>query len=71
MRRADSHKVDLPKSKVTEASFIEATGVSAELVEFLNQFAGNPEVFFSMSETKRDNIELQMDSILSRMIGTK
>jgi hypothetical protein len=69
MRRPAIHKVDRPESKATEQDFMRMTSVNAELVEFLNRFAGNPEIFFSMSEKKRNSIESQMDSILSRMIG--
>ena len=36
-----------------------------ELAEFVDTFIDQPEIFFSMSSTKRREIEHQMDAILS------
>ena len=47
------------------------TGLSSELANFLANFMGNPEILFSMSDKKKNDIESQMDAILSKMIVIK
>lgn len=47
------------------------TGLSPELANFLANFMGNPEILFSMSDKKKNDIESQMDAILSKMIVVK
>ena len=40
-------------------------GIGPELVEFVMEFIEKPEILFSMSSERRNEIENQMDAILS------
>jgi len=40
-------------------------GIGPELVEFVMEFIEKPEIFFSMSSERHNEIENQMDAILS------
>jgi len=40
-------------------------GIGPELIEFLMEFIEKPEILFSMSSERRNEIENQMDAILS------
>ena len=40
-------------------------GIGPELIEFLMEFIEKPEILFSMSTERRNEIENQMDAILS------
>ena len=40
-------------------------GIGPELVAFVMAFMENPEILFSMSSARRNEIENQMDAILS------
>ena len=53
------------ESVSTMADFIRWVGIDPELAEFVDTFIDQPEIFFSMSSTKRREIEHQMDAILS------
>jgi len=53
------------ESVSTRADFIRWAGIGPELAEFVDTFIDKPEIFFSMSSTKRQEIEHQMDAILS------
>jgi endonuclease III-like uncharacterized protein len=53
------------KSARSRADFIRLTGIGPELAEFVTEFIGKPEIFFSMPFERRREIEKQMDAILS------
>ena len=53
------------KSVITKSDFIGWAGIDPELAEFVDTFIDKPEILFSMSSTKRREIEHQMDAILS------
>ena len=53
------------QSEITKSDFIKRAGIDPELAEFVDTFIDKPEIFFSMSSTKRREIEHQMDAILS------
>ena len=53
------------QSEITKSDFIRRAGIDPELAEFVDTFIDKPEIFFSMSSTKRREIEHQMDAILS------
>ena len=42
-------------------------GIGPELVEFVIEFIEKPEILFSMSSQRRNEIENQMDAILSSL----
>jgi hypothetical protein len=49
----------------SKADFLRSAGIGPELVEFVIEFIQKPEIFFSMSFERRNEIENQMDAILS------
>jgi len=53
------------KSAISKADFMRLAGFGPELAEFVIEFIEKPEMFFSMSFERRDEIENQMDAILS------
>jgi hypothetical protein len=53
------------KCASSKADFIRLAGIGTELAEFVIEFIEKPEIFFSMSLERRDEIENQMDAILS------
>ena len=48
----------------SKADFIRRTGIGPDLAKFLNDFTESPEVFFSLSLDRCQEIESQMDAIL-------
>ena len=42
-------------------------GIEPELVEFVMEFIEKPEILFSMSSERRNEIENQMDAVLSSL----
>jgi|WetSurSiteA1Bulk_404760.scaffolds.fasta_scaffold574580_1 hypothetical protein len=69
MKRRNGHGLSREISTNTQRDFMKMTGLSSELDNFLVDFMGNPDLFFSMSDKKKNDIESQMDAILSRMIA--
>jgi len=53
------------KSARSKADFIRLAGIGPELAEFVMEFIEKPEILFSMSSERRNEIENQMDAILS------
>lgn len=53
------------KSARSKDDFIRLAGIGPELAEFVTEFIGKPEIFFSMPFERRREIENQMDAILS------
>jgi hypothetical protein len=53
------------KSSSSKADFMRLAGFEPELAEFVSEFIEKPEMFFSMSFERRDEIENKMDAILS------
>ena len=53
------------KSASSKADFMRLAGFGPELAEFVSEFIEKPEMFFSMSFERRDEIENKMDAILS------
>lgn len=53
------------KSARSKVDFIRLAGIGPELAEFVTEFIGKPEIFFSMPFERRREIENQMDAILS------
>jgi hypothetical protein len=52
------------KSVRCRADFIRQSGIGPELAEFLTEFIGRPEIFYSMPFERRREIENQMDAVL-------
>ena len=48
----------------SKADFIRRIGIGPDLAKFLTDFAESPEVFFSLSLDRCQEIESQMDAIL-------
>ncbi len=71
MKSHNGYGLNRAKSKSTQRDFMNMTGLSPELANFLANFMGNPEILFSMSDKKKNDIESQMDAILSKMIVVK
>jgi hypothetical protein len=71
MKSLNGHRLNRAKSTSTQRDFMKMAGLSPELANFLDNFMGNPEILFSMSVKKRNDIESQMDAILSKMIVIK
>ncbi|WP_372684036.1 hypothetical protein [Desulfosarcina sp.] len=51
----------------TKADFIRRIGMEPDLATFLNEFTERPEIFFSLSLDKCQEIESKMDAILSSL----
>jgi hypothetical protein len=49
----------------SKAEFIRLAGIGPELAEFVMEFIEKPEILFSMSSERRNEIENQIDAILS------
>ncbi len=71
MKSPNAHRLNRPKSTSTQKDFMKMAGLSPELANFLANFMGNPEILFSMSDKKKNDIESQMDAILSKMFVIK
>jgi hypothetical protein len=71
MKSHNGHAQNRAQSTGTQRDFTKMTGLSPELADFLANFMGNPEILFSMSDKKKNDIESQMDAILSKMIVVK
>jgi hypothetical protein len=71
MKSHNGHGPNRAQSTGTQMDFMKMTGLSSELADFLADFMGNPEILFSMSDKKKNDIESQMDAILSKMIVIK
>jgi hypothetical protein len=56
---------EVSRSAGSKADFLRSAGIGPELVEFVIDFIQKPEIFFSMSFERRNEIENQMDAILS------
>jgi hypothetical protein len=66
-----SPRLNRAKSTSSQRDLMKMTGLSPELANFLTNFMGNPEILFSMSDKKKNDIESQMDAILSKIIVIK
>jgi len=53
------------KSGSSKDEVMRWAGIGPELVEFVMEFIEKPEILFSMSSERRNEIENQMDAILS------
>jgi hypothetical protein len=53
------------RSAGSKSDFMRLAGIGTELAEFVIDFMEKPEIFFSMSFERRNEIENQMDAILS------
>jgi hypothetical protein len=50
-----------------KADFIRRKGIGPDLAKFLTDFTERPEIFFSLSLDRCQEIESQMDAILSSL----
>jgi hypothetical protein len=64
MESSDKDKKEERKRTGTKADFIRRIGIEPDLLKFLNEFTERPEVFFSLSLDRCQEIESQMDAIL-------
>ena len=55
----------MTRGPTSKAEFYQIAGISRELEEFINAFLERPEIFSSMSRREKQEIEAQMDYILS------
>ena len=55
------------KSGSSKDEFMRWAGIGPELVEFVLEFIEKPEILFSISSERRNEIENQMDAILSSL----
>jgi hypothetical protein len=56
---------EVRKSAKSKAEFLRLAGIGPELAEFVTDFVGQAEAFWSISREKRREIENQMDVIFS------
>jgi hypothetical protein len=50
-----------------KAEFMQIAGITPELETFINALVGDPEIFVSLPQEKRQQIESQMDSVLAQV----
>ena len=65
MESSDEKKNKERMRPETKADFIRRIGIEPDLSTFLNEFTERPEIFFSLSLDKCQEIESKMDAILS------
>jgi len=64
MEKHDPDKKEERRRPRSKADFIRRIGIGPDLAKFLTNFTERPEVFFSLSLDRCQEIESQMDAIL-------
>jgi hypothetical protein len=67
MGNADQSLRKTGTEPMSKADFFHMAGISPELEEFVTDFIQRPEIFSSLPESRRREIEAQMDAVLSRI----
>jgi len=65
MGKNDQYKKEERRRPRSKADFIRQIGIGPDLAKFLTDFTEKPEILFSLSSDRCQEIEYQMDDILS------
>jgi hypothetical protein len=53
------------RQPMAKAEFLEITGITPELEEFISEFVQRPEILDSLSQEKQREIEAKMDAVFT------